>query len=113
MSDADHQAGIDRRKFLTVLGATGGGALALSGCFTEITWDEAIARLAAKLGQAGGKVAVLSGAGRGTFSDLLADWTGALGGQVVRWEPFDHAPLRAANRQVFGLDQLPAHDFGR
>src|SRR5438876_2050616 len=198
-------AGMDRRRFLTVLGATGGGALALSGCstsrveklvpylvqsenqipgvatwyastctecdagcgvhvrtregravklegnpehpvnqgklcsrgqaslqglynpgrikapmaraadgsFTEITWEDAVARLAAKLGQAAGKVAVLSGAGRGTFSDLLADWTGALGGRVVRWEPFDHAPLRAANRQVFGLDQLPAHDFGK
>jgi anaerobic selenocysteine-containing dehydrogenase/Fe-S-cluster-containing dehydrogenase component len=205
MSDVGNEAGMDRRKFLTVLGATGGGALALSGCstsrveklvpylvqsenqipgvatwyastctecdagcgvhvrtregravklegnpqhpvnqgklcsrgqaslqglynpgrikapmargadgsFTEITWDDAVARLAAKLGQAGGKVAVLSGAGRGTFSDLLADWTGALGGRVVRWEPFDHAPLRAANRQVFGLDQLPAHDFGK
>ena len=34
-----------------------------------------------------------------------------MGGRVVRWEPFDHEPLRAANRQVFGLDQLPAHDF--
>ena len=32
---------------------------------------------------------------------------------MVRWEPFDHEPLRAANRQVFGLDQLPAHDFGK
>ena len=37
-----------------------------------------------KLGAAGGKVAVLSGAGRGTFSDFLAEWTGALGGKVVR-----------------------------
>ena len=32
-------------------------------------------RLAGKLTEAGGKVAVLSGAGRGTFSDLLAEWT--------------------------------------
>jgi anaerobic selenocysteine-containing dehydrogenase/Fe-S-cluster-containing dehydrogenase component len=203
MSDDSSQAGMDRRKFLTVLGASGGGALALSGCSTsrveklvpylvqsedqipgiatwyastctecsagcgvhvrtregravklegnpehpvnrgklcsrgqaslqglynpgrikapmargadgrlaEITWDDAIARLAGKLTAAGGKVAVLSGAGRGTFSELLADWTGALGGRLVRWEPFDHEPLRAANRQVFGLDQLPAHDF--
>jgi anaerobic selenocysteine-containing dehydrogenase/Fe-S-cluster-containing dehydrogenase component len=195
---------MDRRRFLTVLGATGGGALALSGCSTsrveklvpylvqsedqipgvatyyastctecdagcgvhvrtregravklegnpehpinqgklcsrgqaslqglynpgrvkapmargadgrlaEITWDDAIGRLAAKLTAAGGKVAALSGAGPGTFSDLLADWTGAVGGRVTRWEPFDHEPLRAANRQVFGLDQLPAHDFG-
>ncbi len=203
MSEGTPTSGIDRRKFLTVLGASGGGALALSGCstsnveklvpylvqsedqipgvstfyastctecaagcgvhvrtregravklegnpehpvnqgklcsrgqaalqglynpgrirgpmargadgqFTAITWDDAIARLAAKVTEAGGKLAVLSGAGRGTFSDLLAEWAGAVGGRVVRWEPFDHEPLRAANRQVFGLDQLPSHDF--
>ncbi|MDQ3137532.1 MAG: molybdopterin-dependent oxidoreductase [Gemmatimonadota bacterium] len=204
MSEAEQQSAMDRRKFLTVVGVTGGGALALSGCSTsrveklvpylvqsedqipglatyyastctecdagcglhvrtregravklegnpehplnrgklcsrgqaslqglynpgrvkapmargadgklaEITWDDAIGRLAAKLTAAGGKVAVLSGAGRGTFTDLLADWTAALGGRVTRWQPFGHEPLRAANRQVFGLDQLPAHDFG-
>ena len=203
MSDVSSPSGMDRRKFLTVLGASGGGALALSGCstssverlvpylvqsedqipgvstfyastctecaagcglhvrtregravklegnpehptnqgklcsrgqaslqglynpgrikgpmargqdgkFTAITWDDAIARFAAKVTEAGGKLAVLSGAGRGTFSDLLAEWAGAAGGRVVRWEPFDHEPIRAANRQVFGLDQLPAHDF--
>ena len=27
--------GIDRRRFLTVLGATGGGAAVMSGCSTE------------------------------------------------------------------------------
>jgi molybdopterin-containing oxidoreductase family iron-sulfur binding subunit len=203
MSDAGHESGMDRRKFLTVLGVSGGGALALSGCstsrveklvpylvqsedqipgvptfyastctecdagcgvhvrtregravklegnpehpvnqgklcsrgqaalqglynpgrirapmargangaFAEIGWDDAIARLAGKVGEAGAKVAMVSGAGRGSFTDFLADWTGALGGRLVRWEPFDHEPVRAANRQVFGLDQLPAHDF--
>ncbi len=83
------------------------------GRFTEITWDEAIARLAGKLNEAGGRIAVVSGAARGTFSDLLAEWTAALGGRLVRHETFDHEPLRAANRQVFGLDQIPAYDFGR
>ena len=34
-------------------------------------------------------------------------------GALVRWEPFDHEPLRAANRQVFGIDQLPSHDFAQ
>ena len=88
-------------------------ARAADGTFAEITWDDAIGRLAAKLNEAVGRVAVISGASRGTFSDLLAEWTAALGGRLVRHESFDHEPLRAANRQVFGLDQVPAHDFGR
>ncbi len=205
MSDEQHNQGMDRRRFLTVLGVTGGGAAILSGCSTEhieklvpymvqsedqvpglptyyastctecsagcglhvktregraiklegnpdhpinkgklcslgqsalqglynpgrlkgpmardasgalqpISWDEAIARLAAKISESGNRVAVISGAGRGTFSDLLAAWTAALGGRLVRYQAFDYEPLRAANRQVFGLDQLPAHDFAK
>ncbi|HEY7633985.1 MAG TPA: molybdopterin-dependent oxidoreductase [Gemmatimonadales bacterium] len=88
-------------------------ARAADGSFQQITWDDAIARLAAKLGAAGSKLAVISGAGPGTLSDLLAEWTAAFGGRLVHYEPFDHEPLRAANRQVFGLDQLPAHDFAK
>src|SRR5918994_2026234 len=53
------------------------------GKLQEITWDDAIARLAAKLRPAGNRVAAISGAGRGAFSDLLADWVGALGGRGV------------------------------
>jgi len=92
---------------------TGPMARAADGTFAEITWDEAIARFAEKVAAAGPRLAVLSGAGPGTFSDLLAEWTGAIGGRVVRYEPFDHEPLREANRQVFGLDRLPHHDFGK
>jgi molybdopterin-containing oxidoreductase family iron-sulfur binding subunit len=84
-----------------------------NGALQEITWDDAIARLASKLGPAGNKVAVISGAGRGTFSDLLGEWVRALGGRVTRYETFGSEPLRAANRQVFGLDQVAAYDFGR
>jgi anaerobic selenocysteine-containing dehydrogenase/Fe-S-cluster-containing dehydrogenase component len=84
-----------------------------SGGFQEITWDDAIDRLAAKLGPAGNRVAAISGAGRGTFSDLLSEWIGALGGRVARYQPFAFEPLRAANRQVFGIDQLAVHDFAR
>jgi anaerobic selenocysteine-containing dehydrogenase/Fe-S-cluster-containing dehydrogenase component len=84
-----------------------------NGQLAPIGWDDAIGRLAGKLGEAGNRVAVLTGAGRGSFTDFLADWTGALGGRLVRYETFDHEPVRAANRQVFGLDQVPAHDFAK
>ena len=84
-----------------------------SGSFTDITWDEALSRLVEKLGSAAAPLAVLSGAGAGTFTDLLRTWTTAQGGQLVRWEPFDHDAMRAANRRIFGLDELPAHDFAK
>src|SRR5919198_3845669 len=86
---------------------------AANGGFQLITWDQAIARLAAEVSKAGERLAVISGAAPGTFSDLLAEWTAAVGGRLVRYEPFDHEPLRAANRQIFGLDELPAHDFAK
>ena len=202
MADQGLNPTVDRRKFLTVLGVTGGGAAALSGCstsrveklipylvqsedqvpgvptwyastctecaagcglhvktregraiklegnpehpvnqgrlcslgqsalqglynparvkapmerrgdgFVEITWDQAITRLAAEVTKANGRVAAISGAGRGTFSDLLAEWTAAAGGRVARYDTFDHEPVRAANRQVFGTDQMPTYDF--
>jgi molybdopterin-containing oxidoreductase family iron-sulfur binding subunit len=76
-----------------------------------VTWDQAITTLAQRVSAGTGRLAVISGAGRGTFSDLLADWAGAAGGRVVRYRPLDHEALRAANRQVFGIDQLPVHDF--
>ncbi|HSJ77029.1 MAG TPA: molybdopterin-dependent oxidoreductase, partial [Gemmatimonadales bacterium] len=84
-----------------------------NGKFQEITWDEAIGRLAGKLTAAGGQVVALSGAGRGTFSDLLGEWIGALGGRVVRYQPFAAEALRAANRQVFGQNQLASYDFAK
>jgi molybdopterin-containing oxidoreductase family iron-sulfur binding subunit len=82
-----------------------------NGQFEAITWDDAVARLSEKLSAAGSRVAVLSGAGRGTFSDLLAEWVRALGGQLARFEPFASEPQRSANRQVFGIDQVAAHDL--
>ncbi|HXI20265.1 MAG TPA: molybdopterin-dependent oxidoreductase, partial [Gemmatimonadales bacterium] len=82
------------------------------GSFKAVTWDEAIATLSQKLQGAAGKLAVISGAGRGSFSDLLQSWTAAQNGRVVRYQPFGFEALLAANRQVFGLAELPAYDFG-
>ncbi len=83
------------------------------GAWKAITWDEAIATLAQKVGAAAGQVAVLSGAPRGTFGTLLGEFAGAAGGKVVRWQPFDLEPLREANRRTFGRDEVPAHDFAK
>ena len=55
----------------------------------------------------GAQVAVhLAARVAGTFSDLLAEWTAALGGRLVRHEPFDHEPH--ARRQPPGLRARPA-----
>ena len=84
-----------------------------AGGFDPIEWDAAIALLAQRVGQAGAGTIAINGYGPGTFSTLLADWVGALGGGVVRWQPFDHEPVPAPGRQVFGIDALPSHDFAK
>ncbi len=83
------------------------------GKTAEILPNEAIDQLAAAIAQAGSRVAVVSGAGPGTFSDLLAQWVSTVGGKLVRYRPFDHEPLRLAAQRVFGIDEVPAHDFGQ
>jgi molybdopterin-containing oxidoreductase family iron-sulfur binding subunit len=83
-----------------------------AGHLAEVLWNEAIDLLAAQIKQAGGAVAIVSGAGRGTFDDLLQQWATAQGGRLVRYEAFDHEPMRLANQRTFGLDELPAYDFG-
>lgn len=82
-----------------------------AGKLVEVLPSEAIDRLVEAVRNARGKVAVLSGAGKGTFSTLLEQWVQVVGGKVVRYDTFDHEPIRLANRQVFGTDELPAHDF--
>ena len=81
------------------------------GSFRSISWDEAIQLLTQHIGTAGVRLAAISGAGAGTFSDLLADWVGALGGRLTRYQAFDNEALRAANRLVFARDEVPTYDF--
>lgn len=82
-----------------------------AGKHAEILWNEAIDQLAAELRTAGSRVAIVSGAGAGTMSDLMAQWVSTLGGRLVRYQAFDHEPLRLASQRIFGLDEIPAHDF--
>ena len=82
-----------------------------NGAWKEITWDDAIARLAQEVRKAGGRIAVLTTPARGTFSDLLDGWTEAAGGTVTRWEPLDLEPVRMASRMVYNTDAVPGHNF--
>ncbi len=82
-----------------------------AGTFDEIKWDDAIARLAAKVGAASGRLAVINGYGPSTFTSLMQDWTRALGGQHVAFEPFAREAERAANRKTWGRDDLATYDF--
>jgi anaerobic selenocysteine-containing dehydrogenase/Fe-S-cluster-containing dehydrogenase component len=76
-----------------------------------ILWNEGLEQLADQLRQHHGAVAVISGAGPGTFDALLARFTEAVGGTLVRYQAFDRGAERIALRRVFGLDELPHYDF--
>ena len=82
-----------------------------SGGFDEISWDDAIARLAARLGTANGRLVAFNGYGPSTFSTLLGDVVQAAGGRTVRWEAFSRDAERIANRRTWGRDDLPSYDF--
>ena len=82
-----------------------------AGALSEILFNEAIDQLAAAVKAAGSRVAVISGAGAGTFDDLLSQWVAAIGGKLVRYQAFGHEPVRLAAKRVFGVDELPIHDF--
>jgi anaerobic selenocysteine-containing dehydrogenase/Fe-S-cluster-containing dehydrogenase component len=82
-----------------------------AGGFDEITWDDAIARLAARLGSANGRAIAINGYGPSTFSTLLEDMMTAIGGRTVRWEAFGREAERKANERTFGRTDLPTYDF--
>ncbi|MES2125059.1 MAG: 4Fe-4S dicluster domain-containing protein [Gemmatimonadota bacterium] len=82
-----------------------------AGGFDTISWDDAIARLASKVGSAQGKFAVINGYGPSTFSSLLAQWVAAAGGKLVQWEPFAREAERKANEKTWGRSDLPSYDF--
>ena len=83
------------------------------GGFEPITWDDALAQIAGRLGQTTGEgVAFVTGNEAGTFNRLVDGWLAALGSQDhVVFEPFGYEALRFANQQVFGIDEVPAYRF--
>ncbi|HRP08399.1 MAG TPA: twin-arginine translocation signal domain-containing protein, partial [Gemmatimonadales bacterium] len=83
-----------------------------AGGFDEITWEDAIARLAARLGASNGRMLAINGYGPSTFSTLLEQVMAAGGGRTVRWQAFAREAERSANQRTWGRDDLPEYDFG-
>ncbi len=80
----------------------------------RIGWDEAMQLLVAQLRQSPGKAFFLGGLETGTLDALIDQVMAALGSpQRLRYEPFAHEALRAANRRLFGRSGVPQFDFGK
>src|SRR3954470_22399148 len=90
-----------------------------SGAFTEITWDEATATLAAQLDALAAakdqkSLAFLSGAQRGRRTALAGAFAKSFGAEApIAFEPFADEVLRRANAISFGHHQLPTIDLAR
>ena len=79
------------------------------GRLAPITWEEATAKLAEKLREAGSRAHVLGGGTGPTLAALIDQWVAAAGaGGNVCYETFAYESLREAARAVFGVDSRPA-----
>ncbi len=82
---------------------------------TQTDWETAMAKIAAGLGAAPGKVAILADAqefgSSPTQTRLLNEFAAKVGGTVYSYSLLDDAPWRAAAKAVYGRDQLPAYQL--
>jgi len=82
------------------------------GSLQPVSWQDAVAELAAEIGRAPQKTFVLGGEVGPTLSSLLDQFvraTGA-GGRTV-YEPFAPEALREASRSLFGVASIPVFDL--
>jgi molybdopterin-containing oxidoreductase family iron-sulfur binding subunit len=84
-----------------------------SGALERISWDDAVAQLAAEIRKNPSGTWVLGGDPGATAARLLDDFVAAVGagGRVVH-EPFAAEALREASRIVFGAADVPVFDLG-
>ena len=78
--------------------------------FEAITWDEALALLAERLGT-GGRSLFLTGRKGTTEATLLNGFVEAVGGHRVIHDPLDDSALRRAVEIAFGVSALPRYDI--
>jgi molybdopterin-containing oxidoreductase family iron-sulfur binding subunit len=82
------------------------------GRLVPTTWEEAFGLLIPRLQESAGRVFFLGGLETGTLDRLIDRVLAAIGSRErLRYEPFAHEALRAANRALFGRDAVPHFDF--
>jgi menaquinone reductase, molybdopterin-binding-like subunit len=87
-----------------------------SGSYQEISWDEAIGELIARLDALTDRksLACIARPRRSRRLELLAEFQNRFGGQpIIGFETFSDDVLRRANAVSFGHDQLPTFDLAR
>ncbi len=83
-----------------------------NGQWQKLAWDDAIARLTAKVTEAQGKgIVFVTGLETGAFGELVDGWMQEVGGRHVTYEPFAFEALREGNRIAFGTGAIPWYDF--
>jgi anaerobic selenocysteine-containing dehydrogenase/Fe-S-cluster-containing dehydrogenase component len=85
------------------------------GTWKAITWDDALKRVGDRVAAAkgGGRIALVTANATGSFEALAGEWTSALGGSHLVYEPFSYESVREANRVTFGRAAVPQLDFAR
>ncbi len=81
-----------------------------------VTWDDAVARIAAALGTAAAsgpdRVALVTGAETGALDAFYDGWLAAFRShRRLRYEAYAYEPLREAGRLTFGTASIPEYAF--
>src|SRR5574341_1266130 len=89
-------------------------ARSAAGRLEPISWDDAVARVGAKVREARGQeIVFVTAHDPSSFGDLVDEWLQAVGGggRRVTYEPFAFEALREGNRLAFGSPAIPWYDF--
>ena len=82
-----------------------------SGMFRPITWEEALNRFNAALGERGSEMLLITEPRGGSFARICIDFAQAFGGRHLTFDAIDDAAYRSAVKDVLESDALPYHDI--
>lgn len=83
-----------------------------AGSYSAVSWDEAQTEFNSMITAGKGSTLLITPPVTGSEAAVIAQFTKAMGGQHVVFEPEERIVLREAMRRVFGSEHLPAFDLG-